>query len=578
MRKKEAKFIVCLLLLSLGCALGACSVRPRPARTEDGEALFRLGFSGTPDSLNPYAAGNEESAAVLSLLYDTLFSVDPVTGEYEGSLCREWTVTDGAARGGKLWRLTLQEGVAWHDGQPLTASDVEFSLQSAKDFSNLYSYPELALLDTTGIAVEDDTHLAFLVWGDVPYMEELLSRVPILPRHIWNQTEGMDYNSSGIPSNYPLARETLYAVPADRGTMIGSGLYIWDGMENNVVTLRRNESYWGGSARGAVVELHFGCDDTAELYRSKKLDACWDLSEEGFEALRAQGRGVFTEGTEGELYSLSFFLGDSGTPLASENVRRAIDYCLDRSAVLTCFGGGMPSIGYLTPYSPWYYEDAIEERRDFSPDSAAWLLESAGYRDSDGDGVREAGAGRTLSFDLLCSDAVPAWAEAAETLRAACASAGIKIRVRALPPEELYAAVGKGDYDLLLSAQRCYNDPFYSFGTFYWNGGDNAFSASGLYGRVVSPGWNYTGYQNEGYDALYRDMLVLTGQERRDVIEEMGGFLYDAAISLPIGFSVDRQICSPAWFNARAYRGTGLYFAPEILRQQLLGISAAGRK
>ena len=46
MRKKTEKFILCVLILSFLAGLGGCSVRPRAARTENGERLFRMGFSG----------------------------------------------------------------------------------------------------------------------------------------------------------------------------------------------------------------------------------------------------------------------------------------------------------------------------------------------------------------------------------------------------------------------------------------------------------------------------------------------------------------------------------------------------
>ena len=577
MRKKTTTILLCLLLLST-LVLDGCLLRPGPERTEEGETLFRLGFTGSPDTLNPYAAGSEEAAAVFSLLYDTLFSADLSSGEYVGNLCSEWTVQDGAAEGGKLWKLTLRPDVVWHDGSTLTASDVEFSLQSAKDFSTLFSYPELALLDTTGIAVEDDTHLAFLVWGDVPYMEELLSRVPILPRHVWNQAAGMEYNSSGVPRNASLARETLYSMRAGAMNMVGSGPYVWESWSEGVVTLRRNDSYWNGTPRPQVVELRFGCVSPGQMLRRGELDACWDLTADEYASLKKRNGFTSSSGTQGELYQIVMDLSDSDSPLASENVRKALDYCLDRKAVTACFGGGMPSIGYLTPYSPWYYADKIDYRRDPSAESASWLLDSAGYRDVDGDGVREAGLGRSLSFELLCSDSSPVWKTAAEAWRDSCALAGIQIRVKAVAPEELYTRLQRGEFELALTAERCYNDPFYSFSPFYWNGGANTAAAADLHDRLVSPGDNFTGFKSEDYDRLYRNMLTASGEARQELVTAMGFMLYDTAASLPIGFSVYRQTVSPSWYNIRAYRGTGLLFAPEILRQQFLTMTCPGRK
>ncbi len=67
--------------------------------------------------------------------------------------------------------------------------------------------------------------------------------------------------------------------------MTGSGLYIWDKYENGVLTLRRSEDCWNGTARAEIVELHFGCDDLAAAMENNALDAAWNLSRAAAEEL-----------------------------------------------------------------------------------------------------------------------------------------------------------------------------------------------------------------------------------------------------------------------------------------------------
>ena len=259
----RSKLCILLLLLALGASLGACGYRPEPEKTESGQTVFRLGFSETPSTLDPYTAETDAAAAAISLLYDTLFYADIETGRYINSVCQEYTVQPAAADGARLWTLTLRGDVQFHDGTALTARDVEFSLQSMKDFSLLYGYPGCELIDTTGISVSDDTHLSFLAWGDVAAVEECLSRVPLVPKSVWNALPGMEYTSSGIPRDALRAKESLSAFLPTAETMTGSGLYVWDKYENGVLTLRRSEDYWNGTARAEIVELHFGCNDLA---------------------------------------------------------------------------------------------------------------------------------------------------------------------------------------------------------------------------------------------------------------------------------------------------------------------------
>jgi len=581
MKKQIYKFILCLLIVAFTASLGACALRPRPARTADKKTLLRLGFSGEPDSLNPYAAGNEEAAAVLSLLYDTLFTVDLDTGAVTGSLCQQCVVSNAAA-GGQLWRITLRDDALWHDGTPVTASDVEFSLQSAKDFSTLYGYPDCEFLDTTGIAVEDDTHLSMIVWGEQPFVAECLSRVPIVPRSVWNRPESMQYSRAGIPADRSRARQELYAISADASTMIGSGLYVWGGYEDGVCTLKLNENYWNGPADAQVLELRFGLADPAEAFLAGEIDACWDMPLRSWESLGEQGGVRLASGPTEELYLLLInHRAGANSALQNAYVRQALDESTDRAAILAeAFGGGVAEAGLLSPNSQWYYDvSARPSYRSFDSAAAASLLEDAGYVDADGDGVREAEGGKALSFRLLCSDAVPAWENACERLRQACALAGMELVISVLPPEALLSALEAGEYDLCLTSRRTYLDPAYSLGMFYWNGGDNdAFFSDGR-GRSVSRGWNESGYADEAvFDSYYEQMMRQQYPDVRSrLVSELGGLLYDTAAAVSLGFSARYQACTTVWSGLRPFRGEGAYFSPMTLRAQIQNMKAGGR-
>lgn len=99
----------------------------------------------------------------------------------------------------------------------------------------------------------------------------------------------MEYTTSGIPKDASQAKKSLAALVLTPETMTGSGLYIWDKYENGVLTLRRSEDYWNGTARAEIVELHFGCDDLAAALENNAIDAAWNLSRAAAEEL---GRGA----------------------------------------------------------------------------------------------------------------------------------------------------------------------------------------------------------------------------------------------------------------------------------------------
>ena len=563
----RSKLCILLLLLALGASLGACGYRPEPEKTESGQTVFRLGFSETPSTLDPYTAETDAAAAAISMLYDTLFYADIETGRYINSVCQEYTVQPAAADGARLWTLTLRGDVQFHDGTALTARDVEFSLQSMKDFSLLYGYPGCELIDTTGISVSDDTHLSFLAWGDVAAVEECLSRVPLVPKSVWNALPGMEYTSSGIPRDASRAKESLSAFLPTAEMMTGSGLYVWDKYENGVLTLRRSEDYWNGTARAEIVELHFGCDDLAAAVENNAIDAAWNLSRAAAEAL-AEGRSTAC-GTSGELLLVEFNqradkASKGSALLLDKTVREAVTLCADRETLaLTGFGGALPAYGFSIPYGADGSAAAV-----CSAESAAALLESAGYTDTDGDGVRESPEGKSLSFRILCSDSSTAWVRAANLLKDMCAPAGVALEVTVLSPDKALAAVEEGDFDLFLTASQSYYDAYLSHAPFYWNGGNGVF-----WNGTASPGWNISGYANSEFDALYEELTFASSAGRGALEREMEDMVLADCAALPIAFAAKNQTCSGAWLGLRADHGEGLFFTPAILRQQLQGMT-----
>ncbi len=563
----RSKIWILLLVLTLALSLDACGYRPEPEKTESGQTVFRLGFSASPDSLDPYTADTDEAAAAISLLYDTLFYADIETGRYINSVCQEYTVQPAASDGAMLWTLTLRSDVLFHDGTALTARDVEFSLQSMKDFSQLYGYPGCELIDTTGISVTDDTHLSFLAWGDVAAVEECLSRVPLVPRSVWNALPGFEYTSSGIPRDAAKARESLAALTIAAETMTGSGLYVWDGYENGVLTLRRNEDYWNGTARAEIVELHFGCADLTAALRDNLVDAVWNASVSAVQEL-SEGRSA-AHGTAGELLLVEFNqrmdAASKGSALLREKaVREAITLCADRETIaLTGFGGALPAYGFSIPYGTDTSAAAV-----CSASEAAALLESAGYTDTDGDGVRESAAGEKLSFRILCSDTATAWVRAANLLKDMCAPAGISLEITVLSGDRALAAAQAGDFDLFLTAVQSYYDAYLSLAPYYWNEGNGAF-----WNGAASPGWNLSGYGSAEFDALYEELTFASSAERDAMEAELESLVIADSAALPLAFAAKNQLCSGAWLNLRADHGEGLFFTPAILRQQLQGMT-----
>jgi peptide/nickel transport system substrate-binding protein len=76
-----------------------------------------------PKTFNPWVSKDATSSQIGEMLYDSLFSTDPITGQVIPSLAKEMKVSDDL----KTYTIVLRQGVKWSDGKEITADDVVFT-------------------------------------------------------------------------------------------------------------------------------------------------------------------------------------------------------------------------------------------------------------------------------------------------------------------------------------------------------------------------------------------------------------------------------------------------------------------
>jgi microcin C transport system substrate-binding protein len=181
---------------------------------------IRLGANGTFDSFNPYIIrGN--SAAGVTFLYETLMtsSADEAFTEY-GLLAEsvEWPED----RSWVVFRLRPE--ARWHDGTPVTADDVIFSLDVLRSkghpFFRFYyqNFETVTKLDERSLRIDFSE-------GENRELPLIAGQIPVLPKHYWEDKE------------------------FDRTTLeppLGSGPYKISRFEpGRYVEYERVDNYWG---------------------------------------------------------------------------------------------------------------------------------------------------------------------------------------------------------------------------------------------------------------------------------------------------------------------------------------------
>ncbi len=183
------------------------------------------GIIGTPRFINPVLAVSSADRDMTELLYAGLTRIT-VEGDVIPDLAENYTISSD----GTVYTFTLRDNAVFHDGTPITAEDVAFTISKAQD-SALKS-PRRANWDGVITEVVDDHTITFtLPEAYAPFLSN--TTLGILPKHIWGnlttdefsfsqfniepigsgpyEMKSMKRDSSGIPSYYNLVSFSDFA-------------------------------------------------------------------------------------------------------------------------------------------------------------------------------------------------------------------------------------------------------------------------------------------------------------------------------------------------------------------------------
>ena len=369
MKKLTTTALSAVLALSLvGCGGSGDS---NTGATSGGNIL-RFGTSGIEGTFNPVVSDGVYDNYVVSLVFEGLISND-AEGQYIPSLAESWELSDDKL----TYTFTLKDGITFSDGSALTADDVAFTYNTIKEAD--YAGPRSAVgaaIDT--VTVVDDKTIAFKM-------------VKASPANIANFTYG-------IMSKEYYAHSSFEELTQKNPTPMGTGKFVLeDGgyAPKQYVKLTKNENYWDAENAPKIdgVTLSEVSEDTVlSALQAGEIDMCQPAAKaENVEAIDGMDNAHLVSYL-GNGYTFMAFNTTRPT-LAQTEVRQALMYALDRKSFLKAEYGSddLVSLG-MAPISPvsWAYpgNDALNAY-DYDLDKAAKMLDDAGWKDTDGDGIRD---------------------------------------------------------------------------------------------------------------------------------------------------------------------------------------------
>jgi len=488
----------------------APSTIPSDAGTATGGTV-RIGVGGYPDSLNPGNGVLAEAYTFYELVYDTPISVT-AAGEYVPELATEWSVSDD----GLTWTMTIVDGATFHDGEPLTAEDVAFSIELYRDTEDFPFLPSYAAPFET-VEATDETTVTLTTAEPLAAFDSYMAFIYVVPKHIWEAEDD------------PVAFENA--------EMVGSGSFkLAEASQNEFVELEANAEYWGTPPNidGAIFQTISNPDARVTALTTGDVDAIAEFPATAVSTLQNTENvqvHIADIGAGGSLRDVFFnMVADEDCPeeggvcsghpaLKDLAVRQALAHATDKQQIVdvATLGTSSPGLSLVPPGLGDYYASAVEDYA-YDIDAANALLDDAGYEDSDGDGVRECLDDQdcdTLTFRFNYADDIDTAPREAELLQGMWAEIGVAIEIQGLDPDTLTSVCCPSfDYDVMLWGWGSDPDPAFLLGV-------------GLCSEIDS-GFSETGYCNPDFDALYDAQAVEQDHATRvEQIIEMQQILID---------------------------------------------------
>ncbi|WP_453960994.1 ABC transporter substrate-binding protein [Amorphus suaedae] len=320
---------------------------PPPVQAKDS---ITVDLVDEPSSLDPQGNWNPDSYYVYRNIFDNMVTRDNA-GQIVPQVATSWErISDTEMK------FELRDDITFHDGTPLTAEDVVFTIERMTDPD--FGSPQLGQFNKiVGAKATGDHEVVLTTDGAYPVLLAQLVKLSILPKHVVEEVGNDAFNQHPV----------------------GSGPYAFQSQQRGVsVTLKRNDAYWGDKgqfetavfravpdASTRIADLQAGAADLVVSLNSDQARQLENTS--GVKPLIVQTERVAYLG-----------LNTLKPPFDDPRMRQAVAYAIDKQGIVEgILAGGQKVLGEVLAPVSFGYVDGIEPY-PYDPEKAKALISEAG--------------------------------------------------------------------------------------------------------------------------------------------------------------------------------------------------------
>lgn len=522
MEEFKSSLIVSLMcgLMVVGAIGGPLVIVSSSEASAQEPVTMVVGTLQDPGTLNPFSMTLSMSYTISFLMYDTLNSVEPDLSSGP-QLARSWY----HSADGRVWYYNITEDALWHDGEELTAHDVAYTFNMI-----LGNQTECALWidylqNVTEVVATTDYQVR--ITTEQPKGTMLSINIPILPKHIWenipsNKLDTVDYWDTNYFPTGP----------------VGSGPFILDTyVKDDFIRMYKWPYYFIDTANIDELIYKVFTDDTSmmnALYTGT-LDVAtgvptnaWNktLGTEDIDCQAVKALSLFELGMNcmPEDMRVNFPQSSDNLEMNNLTVRRAIAMCINETYIVENILSGLADPGSSlipTATDQWHYDVPANEDWGWDIARACEILDDAGYRDENGNGIRE-NVSSGVELDLIFyyrNDVTVADQQAAEQIAVWLGQAKIQAVPQGITESTLYTYWYQARYDLYIWAWDTDVDPSFMLSVMT--------TAQIPDDPTDWTAWSDCFYANPYYDQLFIDQANTPDfEDRQAIVFEMQQILY----------------------------------------------------
>jgi peptide/nickel transport system substrate-binding protein len=505
MRKIAAVAVLVALISTL---TGAASAGAQSESGEDKKLVLRIGDTNDIDGFNPFKLVEVPSFEIMDLTYDLLVDFSPKDSSPVPGLADSWE----HSKDGLTWTFHLNKEAEWQDGKPVTSEDVAYTFNRIlKEKQGLYIdyVKQIDKIETP------DKHTVVFTTKD-PSVQMLSMYVYILPKHIWEK----------VPAD---ETKTFPNQPA-----IGSGPFqAVEWKKGQYARLKVNPDYFRGPPKlDEIIFQFYDNDDTmVQALKNNDVDFISEMPINLFKSLKNQ-EGIATNSSPDPGFTeLGFNLYEPSPELIKEfdapkestgnpalldaRVREAINWAIDEDTLTdkVLQGEGVPGTTLVPPALAKYHLELDEsEVQGFDINRSKELLEQAGWKDTDGNGIVDKN-GEDLTLRLFVRSENKDSTTEGQYIEGWLEEAGIGLETKAMGDTALTDAIYAADYDMFIWGWSSDADPDFILSVLTCD-------------QIM--GWSDTFWCNKDYSRMYGEQKEqLNLDQRANTIKEMQRIAYE---------------------------------------------------